>query len=753
MIQRRLHFRIQTLVAAAVAALAAPGVSPAPAGSIEVRVVTASGAPLAGARAGLWRERDGALEREAAGESDAEGRVRLVAPVVGRLKLSVSASGFRRAEREITAASTGPVLVRLDRGRQISVSVVDAVTGRPVPRFTALVLPAGAAGASGRLRYVLDGLDPVSIDDPDGRARLTGLGESRLTLTVRAAGYPVGLAEVTAGAEPIVIALDRTGCVERWVFDSETGAPIAGAAAAADAGLLREEILRLAPPPESDEVGRLDLCPAPGVTELLIVHPDYAPVRIPAPLAVEGQESSASIQLGRGGAIAGMVSDSDGRPVVGARVRTTTLGLPRETTTGPDGRYFLDHLAAGDATVEVFPPVDSPAPATRRRATIRGGETARLDFDATRALRIQLREQDRPREGATLVLLESGPDGRVTPTAVARTDAEGMARFPGVGPDREGLLVAVVEEGAAVFMSVGATGAAAAAVVRLEGRRIRGTVADADTHEPLRGARLLCSTGGFSVRYDPRPGPLWIRSVERQIVAQAPSSFAAADAAGRFEFFLPRWCDGLRVAGPETGGAEAPWRPVRIPAAEVHENAALSVVLERGRLILASVSSSAELLDALVEVSLHRPGGRAALGSAAPDGGVARLTPEDAGPWMVIARAPGWAPALAGPVSALDPTPLRLALFMERGGLLIVRLPTPGDDLASASGVVGQTFQLLDAAGRDWTTFVEATAVSPDGMTTLGPLPAGRYTLRAGDVRRTATIRGDGDTQEADLNP
>ncbi len=727
--------------------------SPVWAEVMAVRVADDRGSPIAGARVSLWHDRDGRLEPDAVAVSGEDGRVEFAPGRAGRLRLSATATGFRRAEREVSVPPPTTVTLRLERGRSLLVAVRDAATGKAIPRFTALVVPRDAAiDDPGRLAYVLDGLEPVAVEDEQGLVQLTGLGDGRATLTVRAAGYPLGVVEFAPRAEPVVVLLDATGCTERWVFDAATGAPVAGAVVAPDAALLQPERFRLAALPESDEVGRLALCPAPGVAELLIVHPDYAPALIVAPLAAAGQVSAPPVRLGAGGAVTGRVTNRDGLPVVNADVRTNTLGLLRETRTGADGRFSLTRLAPGTVTIEVAAPLTGEPPLGRRSVAILDGQTSRADFDAAGELRVLVTEEDEPRPGAHVVLLAPGPRGRLAPAATAVTDGAGEARFPAAVRAPGTQLVAIVEERSAVFVSLAEARTDRPTVARLDGRRVRGVVADAASRAPLAGARLLCSTGALAVRYEPERGPLWLPSLERQVVAEAPMSFATTDDAGGFEFFLPTWCSDLRVAGPDSG-AEQPWRPTRVAAADLHPNTPALILLEHDRLIVAAIASSSGPVDAPVEVSLHRPGDRASLSSTSAEDGTARLHPWDAGPWLVLARANGWAPAMAGPVTAPERSTLRLQLILERGGLLLVRRSTSGDGPVRSPASGDPPLRITDAAGQDWTPFVESTTPSPEGYVTLGPLPAGRYAVVAGDVRRSAALHGDGDVQEVDLAP
>ncbi len=100
------------------------------------RVVDASGRPVAGAVVvPNWDTFKGKLGWEAV--TDADGRFAWIeAPASGMIRLDVTRASFRKIQDRPVAAGSDDVVLTLHRPRRLHGTVVEADTGRPIPRFT-----------------------------------------------------------------------------------------------------------------------------------------------------------------------------------------------------------------------------------------------------------------------------------------------------------------------------------------------------------------------------------------------------------------------------------------------------------------------------------------------------------------------------------------------------------------------------------------------------------------------------------------
>jgi protocatechuate 3,4-dioxygenase beta subunit len=200
-------------------------------------------------------------------------------------------------------------------------------------------------------------------------------------------------------------------------------------------------------------------------------------------------EEPLEIRLARGAIFEGVVQEASGDPVAGARVavRLGDLVLP-EATAGSDGRYSIDDLPDGEASVEVSA---SGRLSCRETILLRAGERSVLDFTGAKGSilgRVTFRGE--PLAGAEVTLAGRGKEGGARTTA----DAEGIFRFQNLAPgvhqieaDRAGVRRPFI---AGARRKVEVTGGETRADLAIAGGIIAGRVVDRTTGRPVAGAEV-----------------------------------------------------------------------------------------------------------------------------------------------------------------------------------------------------------------------------------------------------------------------
>ena len=172
----------------------------------------------------------------------------------------------------------------------------------------------------------------------------------------------------------------------------------------------------------------------PGQTKTVVTHPSFAPL---SHELTPGTEEETVLVLERGGSVEGTVTDTRGRPVVGVRVSAEWPGA--STTTGVGGRYRIDHIPSGEASVQ-RQGAGASGDFERRKITIQEGETKTLHFKiGAGILEGSITRAGLPVSGAILSVTLSS-DGKRTPRPqeylyqTTSTDEDGGFRLGGLVP-------------------------------------------------------------------------------------------------------------------------------------------------------------------------------------------------------------------------------------------------------------------------------------------------------------------------------
>lgn len=321
-----------------------------------------------------------------------------------------SAEGIGR-----TAAATAPA-----GPRSVAGQVLARADGRPV--------------AEARVRLVQGPSQIQGSTDGEGRFELAWSGPGVPALEVRALGFvPARLPRAGAGAtveseaEPLVVRLVEGATIEGSVLGPPTsgeGAPTVRVYSRLQRRGGSQELARGA----VDVHGAFRFSELPPGEYLVAAEAPGRVLAVAGASLEPGQRAEVLLELSRAGRLAGRVLDPRARPLEGVRVRIENQrqGLDgnvqaasrREAVTGPDGRFALVGLAAGENRVELLAPWGE-----QRQESIslaRAGEEVARDFElrppATLAGRV-LDEGGRPVSGAQV---ELAWDGRVPPLIEAR---------------------------------------------------------------------------------------------------------------------------------------------------------------------------------------------------------------------------------------------------------------------------------------------------------------------------------------------
>lgn len=401
-------------------------------GEIRGVVVDPAGAPLAGAQVRCLRE-PGAGDEEGrrvieaqrflggayrTARSGPEGEFAVGGLPPGLYAISAEKPGYARSEVSGAAPGEAEVRLVLVPAGSIAVTVADAASGAPIPRFSVSIR---RKGGGGRLDLPF-GL-AIDASDPYGRFVRDGLEPGAYDVEVSAPGYASASdsAEVAPGAvSERSFLLARSGSAAGLAFDAATGVPIAGArvsiaeeaetrttettsepAGAEGAGARRRERLERAErrreerreAPSSAEVADEDrraieeflsgsFSPKGATTRddgsfvlddlpprpfrLSVSHPEYVPEVRRGLTAGPGQELRLEVALRRGISLSGSVRDASGAAAGGRWIFIRGTGeknsdVRKSAVAAEDGAFRFGGLEPGPYRL-IVPPAGGGLP-------------------------------------------------------------------------------------------------------------------------------------------------------------------------------------------------------------------------------------------------------------------------------------------------------------------------------------------------------------------------------------------------------
>jgi hypothetical protein len=397
------------------------------------RVVNDSGKAVTGAEVFLFERfyfdmESALLDRKPDATTSPDGSFALTdLPAGFPQHLFVRAEGFLPATvRGVRPPSSKPLLVRLEKGFEISGMVVDE-QDQPVPRADIGLTSQPSLAGDPYRRPLGRRVSREAVSDETGR------------FVIRDA--PEGLAEIGASArgfipaEGIEIEVPRPDRSQLLVVRLRSGQVLWGRIstsagdAVADARVLAGDAAGT-----SDAEGFYRIS---GVAEsrqqILVQHPDYRSAS--RTVQVEPGENRLDFELPAGVPVAGRVLGSAGDPVAGAEVR---LGVEQgrerrqyRSRSDADGGFRFETVAAGAYRLEVTAPDRSsgalPQPVVVESEPVSGLEVV-LETGAVLSGRVL---GVTPDELASVSVEARGADGKVRE---ARLDAGGMYRIPSLAP-------------------------------------------------------------------------------------------------------------------------------------------------------------------------------------------------------------------------------------------------------------------------------------------------------------------------------
>ena len=346
--------------------------------AIRGRVADVRGNPVANARVNAF---SGTTARSTTSLDN--GSFEFLDLPAGAYALEATKPEYASARREAVPAGSVDIALVLEETNAVAGTVLSGSTGTPLRAFEVAfgAAPSDDAPTSQWLRRLV--WQPVR--DPQGRFRLDGVpGEVTLLVAARA--------ERHAAAWVILPAAARGQPHDEAVIHLPPGAYVEGEVITAAGGTVEGASVYVGDKPAHEPVAQTDAdghfsitTLAADDTLLTADHPDYVAGSTeiaPRP----GATIQAQIVLDQGGVIEGMVRAGQ-EPVAGHVVEVKVPGgfprRPLSARTGPEGRYTIVDVPAGEVNVRTTIPSDGPGSSrfVTERALVESGQVTVVDFD------------------------------------------------------------------------------------------------------------------------------------------------------------------------------------------------------------------------------------------------------------------------------------------------------------------------------------------------------------------------------------
>jgi protocatechuate 3,4-dioxygenase beta subunit len=344
--------------------------------SIRGRVVGPGGQPVEGATIDAYGM-VAIQNSRGTTKSKADGSFELADLVEGPYQVRARAGGWSEVREPRVDAGEQNLLLELQPLGQVDGRVVRASNNTPVTDFRVSIRRV----TPGTDHYGAPAMPQEFKGRADGSFSMSGVPEGLWVLQVDAEGFASGLStsidvrlgQVVTGLE---IRISTGGTLTGRVVNQNTGEPIAGARVATqDNGFIDNPLAQLfgsmlarrttARTAVTDSTGRFALAQLmPGDYQIRIEHNDFTTSIVPN-LRVDDSEAPVDFgdfPLREGGAVEGVVYDENGSPLNGATVTLANKeapGLSYTSRTDEEGRYSIEHVAAGQYVIHAQRAVES----------------------------------------------------------------------------------------------------------------------------------------------------------------------------------------------------------------------------------------------------------------------------------------------------------------------------------------------------------------------------------------------------------
>ncbi len=362
-------------------------------------------------------------------ESRADGTYEVAVEDGNIYRLDAGHPSYSSQEREGVAAGERNVDIVMEGHGIVEGQVLDAVTGKPIPRFEV----AHTSGLSDS--YDFQFLGYIAFYNEDGRFRVDDVETGEATVQVRATGYGPGLqqiADVKAGEANLGIQFQlQAGASIAGIVLDANGAPIQGARIhlGDSTGLLwlMSESLEDAVA-TSDAEGRFAIDSLGSeLTAISATHADYANATVDVALE-PGKTEQVEIVMAASGSVEGTVS-ANGTQTADQTVfvQTETMADLQMATTDAKGFYSISGIAPGEVTISASATHDGATRSQEKTATVEAGATTTLNFNIEFGAGVI--------EGQFLSGGQPVPEGYITATPVGAVEGHVASIDGAVSPD------------------------------------------------------------------------------------------------------------------------------------------------------------------------------------------------------------------------------------------------------------------------------------------------------------------------------
>ncbi len=276
--------------------------------------------------------------------------------------LTISAPSYATFEQPGLAPPLEDLVITLSPSSSVLGAVVEQVSRDPVIDFSISISRTQSGGAGGMQMVMLARGPERAFHSEDGTFTVDDVDPGKIVITARAPGWrDVVLRdlEIAEGEnlEGVVLEMEKAASVSGTVHD-EGGQPIGGVTVSRKQSSSPGMMLNLGDDSgaTTDGDGEFHLEGLErGPMMLSFDHPDYEPAE--RDVDTTADVKALHVTLSRGATITGIVlHEEDGSPISRANVTATAAGGSRisaghAVSTGPDGSFFLDAVAAGRYTI------------------------------------------------------------------------------------------------------------------------------------------------------------------------------------------------------------------------------------------------------------------------------------------------------------------------------------------------------------------------------------------------------------------